>query len=729
MGGWVRKVPAVLRVHCYLLTGLALLGSSLLAPAQVVPPELSADEPIEFDAENNRMTARGNAILDNGDMRVNADRIVFEQDESTVKARREVALTSGNFRMLTDTADYDYFNRTFYAGDFRLGNDAVYVLGKQVQGDRGLMEVDNARVYVQDPDPFALNLNAKKLTLENQETVAMEDVVFQIGEVPFFYLPYVEYDVQTGTPVQYTGDIGYQGDLGFYWQNAIAFRFIPELAAGLNIDGYTQRGVLVGPILDYEWSDPDLGSMSGWVDTGYIHDEGSPSELGTDVLGRPIKPDRWFIEWRHKQYALDDNLELTASISWWSDSYVERDFRESLYEDNQQPDNFFDATYRGENWYLNAIARLQPNNFQTVAQRLPEVRFDLVPTEVFETGLYQRLDVSYATLQENSPTGAFPTLQSNRINAYYGVNYPIAVADWLTVTPVTGIMATHYAVTLGQPSSYTRVLGEFGVDIDLDAVGVWDYKDEFWEIDGLRHYLQPTIQYRYIPGAQAGDTIIPPIDRLASFETYLEPLSLANKRNIDDLYEENAIRVGVQNLLQTRDPEYGSRDLVELDLYQEFRFSTRPAAPASFGQPAQPAQQDFSDTYAIIRIQPAYWVQFSTLIRVDPNQFNLDEITSGVRFTDGEEWTAYFGNNYVTDVGGTNINQFLIDARYRLDSRNELGAYWTIDAELGELTEQAYLWQTMLGNSWEATFAIINTQGSSRQNGFKFQVSISLVRI
>nr|WP_246455924.1 LPS assembly protein LptD [Ruficoccus amylovorans] len=718
-----------MRVHCYLLTGLALMGGSLLAHAQMVPPELSSDEPIEFDAENNRMTARGNAILDNENTRVKADRIIFEQDQSTVQARDTVTLTSGSFRLLTDNADYDYFNRTFYTGDFRLGNDSIYVLGTEAKGDKDLIEVADAKMYVQEPDPFALNLNSKKLTVENQDTVAMEDVVFQIGEVPFFYLPYVEYRVDNGTPVQYTGNIGQQNDLGFYWQNAFAFRFIPELAAGLNLDGYTQRGVLVGPILDYNWTDPDFGTMTGWVDTGYIHDEGSASELGTDVLGRPIEPDRYFIEWRHKQFSLDDNLELTASISWWSDSAVERDFREGLFEDNQQPDNFFEATYKGENWFLNAIARLQPNDFQTVAQRLPEVRFDLVPTEIFDTGLYQRLDVSYATLQENSPTGSFNTLNSNRINGYYGVHYPIAASDWLVITPVAGVMATHYAVTLGNSGSYTRVLGEFGVDVDLNAVGVWDYQNEFWEIDGLRHYLQPTVQYRYVPAAQSGDTLIPPIDRLASFETYLEPLGLANKRNIDDLYEENTIRVGVQNLFQTRDPEYGSRDLFAVDLYQEFRFSTAPAQPARYGQPAEPAEQDYSDTYAIIQFMPAYWVQFSTLLRVNPNKLNLDEITSGVRFTDGEEWTAFFGNNYVTDVVGNDINQFLLDVRYRLDSRNLLGAYWTVDADLGELTEQAYLWETMLGRSWEATFAIIHTSGSTRQNGFRFQVSFSLVRI
>ena len=166
-----------------------------------------------------------------------------------------------------------------------------------------------------------------------------------------------------------------------------------------------------------------------------------------------------------------------------------------------------------------------------------------------------------------------------------------------------------------------------------------------------------------------------------------------------------------------------------MDLYQEFRFSTSPAQPARYGQSAQPAQQDFSDTYLVLTFEPAYWVQFGSLLRVDPNKLNLDQVTSGVRFTDGEEWTAFFGNNYVADVPGGAVNQFLVDVRYRLDSRNLLAASWNIDADLGELTEQVYMWETMLGNSWEATFAIVHTTGSSRENGFRFQVSFSLVRI
>ncbi len=722
-------------MRCILSFCIALgFGWSNLS-AQQNAPELSADEPLEFDAENNRLTARGNALLEHSNFRVEGQKIVFEQDQSKIKAKDNVAISRRDMRVVTDNANYDYFNRTFYTHDFRLGKFPIYIEGKEVTGTEDKVEVTDGRIYYHEPDDFSLNVAADNMTLENQRDLVMEDVFFQIGDVPFFYLPYAEYDMDQDMPFQYTGNIGYTGNLGFYWQNEIEIQVLKELRVGANIDGYTERGILGGPIIEYNWEDEDFGRMYGRLNTGFIYDEGSTSQLGVDVLGQPIQRNRNFIEWRHKQFAFeDDAFDFTSSISWWSDSEVERDFRPGLFDDNQVPDNFFNATYRGENWFLGAFARIQPNNWEVVAQRLPEVSFNLVPTELFETGVYQRLDASYVSLAENYVTGATPglpfnQLDSNRLNAYYGLNMPLEVSDWMTVTPVAGVMTTFYGTTLGNSGSYTRVLGEIGIDLTATAVGRWQYENEFWGVDGLRHVLQPVVQYRYIPGAQAGSTVIPDIDRRASYDTYLEPIGLANKRNIDDLYEENVIRVGVENLFQTRDPEYGSRDLVELDFYQEFRFQTRPAQPARFGQGAQPPQQDFSDFFTVLSINPAYWLNFETLIRVDPNHLDLDEVTTGVTFRDGEKFEVMFGNNYIADVPGASINQFFIDTRYRLDSRNLIGGYWAIDARQGKLTEQVYLWETLLGNSWEFTFAIINRSGATRESSWDFQLSVSLVRI
>jgi len=99
------------------------------------------------------------------------------------------------------------------------------------------------------------------------------------------------------------------------------------------------------------------------------------------VLGRPIGERRGFAEWEHQQQ-LTDNLTLTAQLNYWKDSAILRDFRPEAFFNVQEPDTFAESVYTGKNYFVSAFVRYQPNSFQVVQQRLPEVRFDMLPLAV-----------------------------------------------------------------------------------------------------------------------------------------------------------------------------------------------------------------------------------------------------------------------------------------------------------------------------------------------------------
>ncbi|MGE9297430.1 MAG: hypothetical protein ACQKBV_14200, partial [Puniceicoccales bacterium] len=365
-----------------------------------------------------------------------------------------------------------------------------------------------------------------------------------------------------------------------------------------------------------------------------------------------------------------------------------------------------------------------------VAQRLPEVSFNLLPTEMFETGVYQRFDASFVLLTEKSPLGRFKQTESNRLNTYYGWSRPTQITDWLTATPVAGAMVTNYWEAYYRDSSYTRVLGEVGVDIEVLATGLWDLKDEFWGIDGLRHVFRPIVQYRYIPAAQSGNTIIPPIDVRSPFQTYMEPLGLANKRNIDDLYAENTLRYGFENAIQTRAKGYGSYNLAEFNVYHELHFDERPNE-FIFNPPYRPfyrkGQSFASDIYTEFKVRPAYWFTSEVFLRIDPNSPTIEEVDTRTRIVDGEEWSVYAGTNLVRDVPGATINQYLVGTDYRINERNMISAEWRVDAELGELAEQYYSWQTRFANSWDVALQLGYIQGATRENGVQAKVRVRLL--
>ncbi len=719
-------MPDVLHVNKTILSGLNAL---LLLPLTLYPvssPELTADEPLEFDSENNSLVARGNAELSHEDMLLEGDLLIFNQNNNTIQGREQIRLTRDASRLVTHHVDYNYFERTFETRDFRFGRYPINIEGQSAAGSTEEIVVENGTLYFSEPNPYGFSLSASRITLEDQETLVMQDTVLRVGPVPVFYWPKYRQNIQADPPFSLKSNIGYQKSLGAFIQNRILFKSPSFYRFGANLDGYTDRGFLGGPIFEYNKVFDNGDRIHGSLNTGFIHDMGSTTQLGVDVLNRPIERNRHFVEWRHKQTLLE-RWDTTASVSWWSDSEVTRDFRQNLFIDNQQPDNFGETVYRGENWFLSAFIRFAPNDWQIVAQRMPEIQFDLVPTELGDSGIYHQLNTSYARLIEKDPLGVQPELDSNRFNAYYGLSRPYEVNSWLTATPVAGVMMTHYADTLGTSGNYTRVLGELGLDLSADIVGTWDYDNDFWEINGLRHLMRPVVQYRYIPSAQSGNTLIPPIDRRASFETYLEPIGLANKRNIDDLWEENVIRVGLENLFQTRHREYGSRDLVDLNLYQDFRFTTRPAQVVTPGGPIQPAQNTFSNTFIELGVNPVYWLRNSVLVRVDPTELGIREVRTRTRIIDGDRWTAYFGTNYVEDVPGGSLNQFVLGGDYRVNERNMLRANWRFDARRRELTEQFYGWQTRLGNSWDVEFLVGYVKGSTREDDFQFRININLL--
>src|SRR5690606_31108378 len=106
-------------------------------------------------------------------------------------------------------------------------------------------------------------------------------------------------------------------------------------------------------------------------------------KLGVDILGRPVERNRFFADWRLIG-GINNQIDLVGTLNWWSDSEVTRDFRDELFQHNPTPDNFFEATYRGENYLIGSFIRFRPNDWEQNVVRLPEVSFNLVPTEILE---------------------------------------------------------------------------------------------------------------------------------------------------------------------------------------------------------------------------------------------------------------------------------------------------------------------------------------------------------
>jgi len=695
-------------VICRIALVLALCAACVLraqTPAAAVRPEITADrQVIEFDSRQAIM--QGNARLTDGTLLLLADEIRFNDSTGEATAVGKIALTRGDLRLLADRLVYNTQTGNFTAESIRLGSHPLFIEGFSASGTRDEITVQNARASYGEPGPWQPTINASTIVYSPGKILRSENVTLGIGRTQPVPIPHFNYSL--AAPVLGTASLngGYRRSLGVFAEAALHAPIRPGLWLGADVGLYSGRGVMIGPSGRYGSSTlPE--KLRGFFRSGYISDHG---DKGLDLLDRPIPERRAYAEWQHRQ-VLAPQLTLTVEANWWRDSEVVRDFRPRAFFPVQEPITFAEATYTGDNSFITAFARLQPNSFHSVQERLPEIRFDLLPVAL-PSGFYHRLNASAAVLRED-PVGPGTTLRSDRLDGYYSIFRPITPREWLAFTPVAGARLTHYANTRGalRDGDYTRVLGELGFDAALRSSGTFAYQNPQWKIDGLRHLLTPRVSYRYIPEGDRGRSRIPRIDD-ETFSTYLQPLGLGEVRAIDDLHATNTLRFSVDNVLQTRDGESGSRDLLAFNIANDFRFKRRPG------------ERDVSAIHTEVALMPASWLQVDLYQSIEPRTMTLREFNSGITLRDGRFWSVRFSNNFLRQE----IQDYVVDGRIRLNERLEALTRLHYDARKRRFNEQSYGISQNLGNTWLISYVVNLYSGRRRESSFGFNIQVDTVR-
>jgi LPS-assembly protein len=679
--------------------------SALGAPAPQLT-DITADS-VSYDYNSRETLARGHARVLDGNLLFTADEIRYNQATDTLSARGHAAYTRGIERLLADSIVYHRADGTFTAENLRVGRNQLYIQGRRAEGTRREMVIHDATITYGEPGPWQPTVRADTIVFSPDRFIRVYHSWVGFGTTDLIPIPHVSESLSGPLALpDISVSPGYRSDLGGIAKFSLEVPSGPGVKEGGEADLYTDRGLMAGPIADY--SSPDgSGDLKGSLRSGFIDDYG---KRGLDILGDGIPKDRAFVQFDHQQQ-VTDNLTLDADVNWSTDSYVVRDFRTREFEATQEPDNYVESDYAGENFFASAFTRFQPNTFDPAQQRLPELRFDLLPTAI-GGGLYERFEASSAALRELPPAGG-PELRSNRLDAFYGLTRPFSPVAWFTFTPVAGARVTDYLDTAGAavPGGETRTLGELGFDAVLRMSGNFDYRNRQWKIDGLRHLVTPYVSYRYIPAGNADPNRIPDIDA-DTFDTYLPPIELGDARAIDALGAADTLRVGVDNTLQTRDPVYGSRDLVVLRLAEDFLFNR------------QPGQPEHTSLYGELSLLPTNWLEVDSQQIVAPQSGSVREFESGVKLHDGDIWALRLATDFVSQEDDDYYAEFTrrlneayrglvrvdYDAREHRWDRRELGLIQVVN------------------NTWKLEYTVTFDSGPSRTGHFGLNLQVDVIR-
>lgn len=635
--------------------GLAIAAHSLAQSSPQQEFELVPKGPVSIDEETGEVVATGGAQIIYQNWLLTADTIRYNQQTGQAEAIGNVVFSREELRMVAESLLYLPQEQFARVRNFRAGNGLVYVDGALLEGNPENFRFEDVNFYPGEPGTFLFEASAGELALVDKNVVRGRRLFFKVGPVPFLLIPNITQPLDAETNL-FKPNLDYSGHIGASIGAEALAPISRHLRLGGNFALTSDRGILFGPAARYTIDKGNSVGTGSFI-SGYIDDNGEP---GVDILGRPIEDDRYFAEWRHQQVWDGNRASVSAYARYWSDSEVTRDFYEESFDRMQDPDSYLQAYYNGENWQLGFLARAAINDFQFNTERLPELRFSYFPTKLFDRVTHSgfisaaRLDKDHGLVDwEGEPT---------RVDGFYGWEYNRSLRDGITLGLKAGARGYRYddaqgvisyghnappsAPPVSDPIGPTevnldgeRAFGEIGLDLAAKAYSEFEFKSDSWNIDGLRHILEPRISYRYTPDLQVDDNVATHLDfDRGTFNNYLQPIDLEERRDVDSLVEDHKIRFELRNRIQTRGEGGGSRNLARLDLATDYYLKG-----SYFGD------DHFSLLHIDFDLTPAPWLAFVASTRLDPDDsFNEKDSSVAITVQDPGYWRISFGSHFLS---------------------------------------------------------------------------------
>jgi hypothetical protein len=263
------------------------------------------------------------------------------------------------------------------------------------------------------------------------------------------------------------------------------------------------------------------------------------------------------------------------------------------------------------------------------------------------------------------------------------------------------------------------------VDASFKVSRLWpDVKNSLLDVDGLRHIMEPSVSYIFVPNPN-----VPPT-QLAQFDSALPsllplPIQFPDYNNIDSVDSENVIRFGLRNTLQTkRDGQLD--DLLNWNVMLDWRLQPG-QDQINLDEPFS-TRETFSDLYSDLTFKPRSWITFESQLRYDINEGEVNLAFHQLTFTPNERWSWGIGHWYLRsgfDGFTDGDNLFTSTVFFKINDNWAFRATHYFNAQTGLLQEQFYsLYRDF--RSWTGALTMRVIDNGSGPTDFTFAFVFSL---
>jgi lipopolysaccharide assembly outer membrane protein LptD (OstA) len=720
----MRRLPAI--VPFVFLAAVCPLVSAAGQPTQWEVRALNQIIPggpegrVEYDMTAGTAHGTNGVFVKYGDATLTADSASVNWQTGETVADGHVRIGEGDQIWAGEHIRYNFKTHQMQSEQFRMGKPPVFAQGEQLQGDISNRTYVARHVYVttDDVNNPAIRVYASRAKIVPGQYVEMWNAVVTLGGTPMFYFPY--YRRNLGERANNLNVLpGYRSAYGPYLLGTYTWFLNDTVDGKLHLDYRERRGVGAGSDLNLH--------LGPWGEAAfkyyYLYDQRpDTSTNGLPYFGsNPQNRQRFYFSY---QATPATNLNVKALVNYQTDPFVLRDFFEGAYRDNPQPNTFVEVNRCWDNWSLDALTTPRINSFFDQVERLPDVKLTGFRQQVFDTPLYYDSESSFGYFRQffANTNGSYPNPKgfygdsAARADTYHQLLLPWTFFGWLNVTPRVGGRFTYYSeqsAASGTNDETFRTVFNTGVGASFKASQLWaGVTNSLLEVDGLRHIVEPSVNYVFVPDPSTPPRQLPQFDsELPSL--MLLPILFPDYNDIDSIDSQNVIRFGLRNTLQTkRDGQV--ENLLNWNVMLDWRLKPNPG------------QSTFNDLYSDLEFRPRSWITFESQLRYDINdgQFNL--AFHQLTLQPNETWSWGIGHWYMREEFlGSGDNLFTSTMFFRLNENWGARATQYFNAQNGRLQEQFYTLYRDL-RSWTAalTFRVLDNGNGPKDFTVAFTFSL-----
>jgi len=699
------------------------------------------EQPIEITAtggtsyDSGIATAHENVAIHVGETDIYSDHATYNSATHVVHLEGNVRIYRGTEFYTGERGTYNTETKAINADQLRTINTPFFLQGDNVStiSDDGKL-VQNGIFTTHDSANPDFRLRARRVRVYEGDRVIMRDVTFYVGRVPIFYWPYIYQSLDDEFSIIVSP--AYLSSWGASLLGRVTFPITDQIKGTVHLDLRGRRGVAIGFDSDIRFGEKKDSFAK--LRTYFLDDQ-------NPLLNRTSLP-RGSIPTARYRVSLDSRIKLTDDLTGWinvtklSDPFVLQDFFQSEFRVDPVPDNVVGLTKHNDNYTLTAFTRFQANDFFETTERLPEIALDIKRQPVFGGPIFYEGEASFANLQRNFPKDA--TFQGSllqdydalRFDTFHQFVYPKTYMGWLAVVPRVGFRATYYdqtrnidgivftpsdnplvpefllpLPTLAEPlqrgGDRSRLLANAGVEASFKVSRTWENaQSRALGLDGLRHIIQPFMNFSYVTSNDTDPAKILQFDRYIP-STQLRPIDFPQFTSIDSIDHWSIGRLGVRNRLQTRRDD-ATINWLELETYFDINFDN----PYD--------RTGYSNVFNRLRFSPLPWASLSISSQLPVLTNGFSEVNTDVRFQPLANLQLAFSHRFLNENPFfQNSSLYGMSAYYRIDANWAVGAYGRYEASTGFIEEQRYSVYRDL-TSWVASLgAVIRNNGSVKEYG------------